>query len=79
MMILAAIERMAVMDGETLLIGRQALREALYATRDFEGLTGNLTCTHQGDCAKPRVLLSEIVSADPDSWDPGSNPVKVWP
>lgn len=79
MMILAAIERVTVqMDDSTLHIGRQALRKALFATRDFEGLTGNLTCTPHGDCAGDSVAVYQIVSADPDSWRPGSNPVKVW-
>lgn len=79
MMIFAAIEQVAVQDGETLFIGRQALRDALFATRDFEGLTGNLTCTPTGDCADARISVYQIVSADPGTWNPGSNPVKVWP
>ncbi|OQY19935.1 MAG: hypothetical protein B6I34_09045, partial [Anaerolineaceae bacterium 4572_32.1] len=45
MMILEAIEQVAVQDGEMLFIGRQALRDALYATHDFPGLTGTLTCS----------------------------------
>ena len=81
MMILAAIERVAVLDDKGgLHIGRQALREALFATRDFEGLTGVLTCTPHGDCAEARVSVYQVVSADPDSWNPpGDNPRKVWP
>ncbi|MGD9972942.1 MAG: branched-chain amino acid ABC transporter substrate-binding protein [Desulfatirhabdiaceae bacterium] len=39
-------------DG-TLHIGRQALRDALYATRDFKGVTGSLTCDEFGDCSLP--------------------------
>jgi branched-chain amino acid transport system substrate-binding protein len=58
MMIFAAIEKVAkkAPDG-TLHIGRKALRDALFATKGFKGLTGNLTCTSTGDCADPRIAL----------------------
>ncbi len=48
----AAIEKAAVKgtDGR-LRIGRQALRDALYATADHAGLSGRLTCNEFGDCA----------------------------
>ncbi len=79
MMILTAVEEVAVQDGERLIIGRQALRDALFGTRDFEGLTGNLTCTPYGDCADARVVVYQVVSAEPGSWEPGANPIQVWP
>jgi branched-chain amino acid transport system substrate-binding protein len=58
MMIKAAIERVAVVyaDG-TIQIGRQALRDAMYSTRNFPGLTGNLTCSATGDCADPHIAV----------------------
>ncbi|HYN88323.1 MAG TPA: ABC transporter substrate-binding protein, partial [Ardenticatenaceae bacterium] len=83
-MILAAIEQVAV-EGEdgTLWIGRQALRDALYATEDFQGLTGNLTCDENGDCADPVIAVYEVVDADPDAWTGGTGdnptPQKVYP
>ena len=45
-------------DG-TLHIGRQALRDAMFATKDFKGLTGVLTCTPTGDCANPTIGVYE--------------------
>ncbi len=49
--LLDAIEKVAIQDEDgTLHIGRQALRDALYATSGYEGLTGNLTCSEFGDC-----------------------------
>jgi branched-chain amino acid transport system substrate-binding protein len=49
--LLSAIEKVAVKDDDgTLHIGRKALRDALYATKDFPGLTGKLTCSKFGDC-----------------------------
>lgn len=56
MMIFAAIEKVAIQDSDgTLHIPRQALRDAMYATKDFQGLTGVLSCTPTGDCANPVI------------------------
>jgi branched-chain amino acid transport system substrate-binding protein len=53
----AAIEAAAVVDADgTVHIGRQALRDAMYATANYEGLTGNLTCDENGDCATGEAL-----------------------
>ncbi|MEN9934203.1 MAG: hypothetical protein RLZZ387_782 [Chloroflexota bacterium] len=82
--ILAAIEKVAVKgeDG-TLYIPRKALRDALYATEGFAGLTGTITCADNGDCADPKIAAYEVVNTDPASWNPGieetSNPKKIYP
>jgi branched-chain amino acid transport system substrate-binding protein len=57
-MVFDGIEKVAKKgpDG-TLYIGRQALRDALYATKDLKGLTGNVTCDQFGDCADPRIAV----------------------
>ena len=57
-MIFAAIEKVAkkAPDG-TLHIGRKALRDALYTTKNMKGLTGNVTCGPTGDCADPRIAV----------------------
>ena len=64
MMIFAAIKKVAktAPDG-SLCIGRKALRDALFATKNFKGLTGNLTCNEFGDCADPRIAIY-ITTAD---------------
>jgi branched-chain amino acid transport system substrate-binding protein len=52
----AAIEKVAVQEKDgTIYIPRQALRDAMYATKNFQGLTGVLTCTPTGDCANPVI------------------------
>ena len=63
-MIFAAIEKVGkkAPDG-TLYIGRKALRDALYATKNYKGLTGNLTCDKYGDCADPKIAVY-ITTAD---------------
>jgi len=71
MMILNAIEEVAQQgrDG-TLLIGRQDLRDALYATQGFEGITGILNCNEYGDCAFPQISVSQVQSGEF---------VRIWP
>jgi branched-chain amino acid transport system substrate-binding protein len=79
-MIFAAIERVARKDGQgNTYIGRMALRNALFATRNYQGVTGTLTCTGTGDCADPKIVVYEVVSASPDRWAPGTDPKPVFP
>jgi branched-chain amino acid transport system substrate-binding protein len=50
--ILDAIEKAGVIDADnTLYVGRQALRDALFSTYGYDGLTGSITCNSLGDCA----------------------------
>lgn len=48
-------------DG-SLTIGRGAVRDALFATRDVAGVTGTLTCSATGDCAAPIVAVTEVTA-----------------
>jgi branched-chain amino acid transport system substrate-binding protein len=82
--IFASIKKVAMETSDGgLLIPRQALHDAMAATKDFKGLTGNLTCTATGDCADPKIAVYEGMSSDPATWNPGaaadSNPKKIWP
>jgi branched-chain amino acid transport system substrate-binding protein len=80
MMIFAAIERVARKDGAgDTYVGRKALRDALLATKGHKGLTGTLICDAFGDCADPKIAVYQLESADPDRWDPGKNPRKIYP
>ena len=48
----AALEEVGEVDGAgNLVIGRQALRDAIAATQGFPGVTGTLSCGPTGDCA----------------------------
>jgi branched-chain amino acid transport system substrate-binding protein len=60
MMLFDAIEKTAIRRGGTLYIPRQALRDALYATRNFQGLSGTLTCSALGDCAAPNIVIYQV-------------------
>ncbi|MCP4536307.1 MAG: ABC transporter substrate-binding protein [Chloroflexi bacterium] len=60
-MVLNAIKTAAVQEQDgTLHIGRQALREALYATAGFEGVTGKLTCDEFGDCGASKFNIVRL-------------------
>ena len=48
--LLRAIEEVAVANGDTLYIDRARLREALTNTTDFDGIVGALSCDGFGDC-----------------------------
>ncbi|TDD11439.1 hypothetical protein E1218_35760, partial [Kribbella turkmenica] len=61
-MIFAAIEKVAVREDGKLHIDRQKLIEAMYATKDYQGLTGMLSCDEFGDCAAAKI---DIVSNTP--------------
>ncbi len=60
-LLLNAIETVAVRERDgTLHIGRQALRKALYAISDFEGVTGPITCNEFGDCSAARFIIVRL-------------------
>jgi branched-chain amino acid transport system substrate-binding protein len=78
--IFAALSKVAVQDADgTLHIGRQALRDAIFATQGYRGATGTLTCGQFGDCGAPVIAVYQIVDSDPTTWNPGTNPKKVFP
>ncbi len=64
-------------DDGAVLIGRQALRDAIAAVEDYDGLTGSLTCQEEspfaGDCATGTALaVFEITEAQVNDgeWPP---------
>ena len=60
-LLLNAIEGVAAQEDDgTLHIGRQALRDALYATAGYQGLTGSLTCDEYGDCGAARFQVIRV-------------------
>lgn len=60
-MLLNAIEQVAqVGDDGSMLIGRQALLDALSATNGQAGITGTISCDENGDCADPKIAVSQV-------------------
>jgi len=46
-----AIKKVAQDDNGTLTISRTALKDAIFQTSGYQGMTGTITCTPLGDCA----------------------------
>jgi branched-chain amino acid transport system substrate-binding protein len=77
-LLLNAVEEVAVVaDDGSMMIGRQALRDAISSVENYEGLTGTLTCQDEspyaGDCATGTALgIYEITSAEVNegNWPP---------
>jgi branched-chain amino acid transport system substrate-binding protein len=70
-MIFRCIERVADQEEDgTTHIGRQALRDCLYDTQGFVGITGTLTCDQYGDCADPKISVSQLQNGEY---------VRIWP
>ncbi len=64
-MLLNAVEAVAQQGADgTLLIGRQALRDAVAATSGYQGITGSLTCSQYGDCADARIAVSHVENGE---------------
>jgi len=69
---LNAIEQVAVQgDDGTLYVPKGALRDAIYATADYQGLTGSITCTPTGDCGAG-AIGAYVISEDTinGTWPP---------
>jgi len=64
-LVMGCVETVAAQDADgALLIGRQAMRDCLYATSGYVGLTGTLTCNEFGDCADPKIAIYQIVGGE---------------
>ncbi len=76
--LLTAIEKVAVKASDgTLYIPKKALRDAIFATKDYKGITGVLTCSPTGDCGAPLIAMYQITSKETGgSWPPAA---PVWP
>ena len=63
-MVFAAIEKTAVRDENgPVHIDRQKLIDAMLPTKDYQGLTGTLTCDEFGDCADAKIDIVQNTTA----------------
>jgi branched-chain amino acid transport system substrate-binding protein len=72
--LLAAIEKVSV-EGEdgTLYVPKGALRDELFATKDFPGVTGSLSCTPTGDCGAQLIAVYQLGEAEVGgAWPPAA-------
>jgi len=71
----AALDQVAVQnDDGSLTIPRTALKDAVYATSGYQGLTGTITCTPLGDCATD-VIIGIFLGPDWPEANPDATPV----
>lgn len=77
---LMGIEKVAVTDskGDTY-IGRKALRDALFATKGYDGIGGPINCNEHGDCAGFKFAVYQFTDGDPSTFEIGVNPKKIYP
>ena len=79
-MLFDALEDVTLTDADgTLWVPKQALRDRLFATADFAGLTGTLSCSPTGDCGAPVIAVYQITATevnDPTQWPPDA---PIWP
>jgi branched-chain amino acid transport system substrate-binding protein len=74
----AALEKVAVENADgSLSVPKGALRDAIYATKDFPGLTGTLSCSPSGDCGAPVIAAYQVTQENVDSGVMPSAP--IWP
>ena len=62
--LLAAMDEVAVKDGDNLVIPRKALADEVRSTQDFTGLTGTISCDADGECAAAAILFMEVVDGE---------------
>lgn len=72
-----AIEQVAVEVEGTLYVPKGALRDAIYATENHEGVTGTLTCGEFGDCGAPVIAVYQITAREVGGEWPPEAP--IWP
>lgn len=78
-MLFAALEKVTVQAADgTLYVPKKALRDAIYATKDFPGITGTLTCGEFGDCGAPIIAVYQITAREVGGaeWPPVA---PIWP
>ena len=77
-MLFNAIEKVAVKNTDgSLFIPKKALRDAIFATKDFPGLTGVLSCSPTGDCGAPLIAVYELTAREAGGEWPPEAP--IWP
>ena len=59
-LLIQAIQESSTAGRRWLAIDRRALREAIYNTTTYQGVTGAITCTDIGDCSSKTIAISQV-------------------
>ncbi|GAF84517.1 unnamed protein product, partial [marine sediment metagenome] len=62
--LIKAMDEVAVESGSSLIIPRKALADAVRATKDYQGLTGSITCSSTGECAAAAIQFMKVVGGE---------------
>ncbi len=65
MILLNAIREVAQVDGDVMYVDYEALRNKIYETKDFSGVTGTLSCDQFGDCGAQTISVQVNDTGDP--------------
>jgi len=52
---------------------------AIFATKGHQGLGGPIDCNEHGDCAGFKFAVYQFTDSDPDTFEIGVNPKKIYP
>jgi branched-chain amino acid transport system substrate-binding protein len=75
-----AIAAVAKTDASgTTYIGRKALRDALFATKGYDGISGPINCDAHGECGAFNFAVYEFTNGDASTYSLGENPKKIYP
>ena len=70
-----AIQAVAIKSSDgTVKIPRTALRDAMYNIKDYQGLTGTLTCINTGDCQSQAAVNIAVYQGADGPFAPGKSP-----
>jgi branched-chain amino acid transport system substrate-binding protein len=71
-----AVKKVAINNNGNLYIPRTALKDAIFQTSDYKGLTGTITCTPLGDCATSvTIAVFQAPNFPVEGGNPNSKPV----
>ena len=59
-----AVEKVAVEDGDNLVIPRKALADQVRNTKDYVGLTGEISCSDNGECAAAAIRFMQVKNGE---------------
>ncbi len=72
-MLLEAIANTATVDGDSLVIDRQAIRDYLTGITDYAGIIGTISCDDFGDCGAQRIAVYEHQEGETTSGEVNEN------
>jgi branched-chain amino acid transport system substrate-binding protein len=72
----AALDKVTVVNADgSLTVPKGALRAAIFATKDFKGITGTLSCTPTGDCGAPVIAVYQVTKENVDTKKMPTTPI----